>query len=629
MLSKIFKPFTFIKMEGKQILRHKFITVIILLFIVGGGYFGCQGLAGDKNAVRYATATVEKGTLIVSVSGSGQVTVLDQVDIKPKVSGDITALYINKDQEVKAGQLLAVLDSGSAQRAVSDAEIALESAKIKLEEFLSPPDAQSLLQAENALAQAERDLEKAKKDYENIEADAESTIAVAYEDGYSDVSNSFFKLPDYMKDLKDVLGTEQSTEEHISAYKLILGSDSLFIQKLLADYDLALDLFNKNFAFFRTVFRDDDRDTIYQLIDDTLETTKVISRALESARHMYDAIVAGSYTRYNISSTIDKMQSKIESDLSSVFSTISSLQKTIDTIDETIQDTPDKIKDAELVLKSAQEKLEDKKLSLEELKAGADPLDIRIQKNIVAQKEVALASAKENLANCYIRAPFDGVIAEVGKAKKGDSVSSSTVLATLITKQEIAEISLNEVDAAKVKVGQKTTLTFDALPEVSMSGKVIEVDTIGTVTQGVVNYGVKIAFDTEEEKVKPGMSVTADIITDAKQDVLVLPNGAIKSQGNSYYVELVEASEEMKQQLLANVSGIILPEPPKQQPVETGLSNDLSTEIVSGLKEGDIVVTSTISPSAAQTTQTRTTQTQGFQIPGMDSGGGQIRSFSR
>ncbi len=604
----------------KQILRHKFITVIILLFVVGGGYFGYQRLTGDKNAVRYATAAVEKGTLIVSVSGSGQVTVLDQIDVKPKVSGDITAIYINKDQEVKAGQLLAALDSKDAERAVSDAEIALESAKIKLEEFLSPPDAQSLLQAENALAQAERDLEKAKKDYENIEADAESTLAGAYEDGYSDVSAAFFKLSDYMKDLKDVLGTEQSTEEHVGAYKLILGSDSLSIQKLLDDFYQADDLFNKNFAFFRGVYRDDDRDTIYQLIGDTLETTKAISQALESTRHMYDAIVAGSYTKYNISSTIDKMQPKIESDLSSIYSDISSLQKTIDTIDNTVQDTPDKIKDAELAFKSAQEKLEDKKLSLEELKAGADSLDIRSQENIVAQKEVALADAKENLANCYIRAPFNGVIAEVGKAKKGDSVSSITVLATLITKQKIAEISLNEVDAAKVEVGQKTTLTFDAIPEVSMSGKVIEVDTVGTVTQGVVNYGVKIAFDTEVEKVKPGMSVTADIITDAEQDVLVLPNGAIKSQGDSYYVELVEAPEEMRQQLLANVSGIMLPTPPKSQSIEIGLSNDLSTEIVSGLKEGDIVVTSTISPNKVQTTQTQSNQSRGtqeFRIPGL------------
>jgi len=603
---------------NKKIFQKKIIIPILLLLIFGG-YFGYKGLVKDKNLVRYVTVAVEKGALIVSVSGTGQVNVLDQVDIKSKVSGDITTLYINKDQEVKMGQILAVLDSGDAEKAIRDAEVALESAKVKLEELLAPPDAQSILQAGNALAQAEHDLEKAKKDYETVEADAEPTLASAYEDGYSDVSTAFFKLSDYMKDLKDVLGTEQSTEEYIIAYKLVLGSESLFIQKLLDDYYQANDLFNKSFAFFRGVYRDDDRDTIYQLIGDTLETTEAISQALESARHMFDAIAFGSYKHPTPTFLVDKMQPKIESDLSSIFSNISSLQKTIDTIDDTVKDTPDKIKDSELALESAKEKLDEKKLALEELMAGADPQDIKSQQNTVAQKEDALLDAKEKLAECFIRVPFDGVIAKVN-VKKGDTVSSGTTLTTLITEQKIAEISLNEIDAAKVKIGQKTTLTFDALPEVSISGKVMEIDTVGTVAQGVVSYKVKISFDTEEEKVKPGMSVTADIITDSKQDVLVLPNSAIKSQGNSYYIELVEVPEEMRQQLLANVSGAILPQPPKMQAVETGLSNDLSTEIVSGLKEGDIVVTSTISPNKVQTTQTQTNQSRGtqeFRMPGL------------
>jgi HlyD family secretion protein len=606
---------------NKKIFQKK-IIIPLLLILVFGSYFGYRAIKNKDKETRYVLASVQRGTIVASVSGSGQISASDQIDIKSKVSGDIVALYINKDREVKAGQLLAVLDSGAAQRAVSDAEIALEQAKKKLEDLLSQPDSQSLLQAENALAQAERDLEKTKKDYENIEADAESTLASTYEDGYSDVSAAFFKLSDYMKDLKDTLGTEGSEKEYIWGYELVLGKDSLFIQKLLTDYNLALELFNKNFAFFRGVYRDDDRDTIYQLISDTLETTKAISRALESARHMYDAAVLNeSYKHLNIASQIDKMQPKIESDLSSIFSVLSSLQKTIDTIDETVQNTPDKIKDAEIAFKSAQEKFEDKKLAFEELKAGPDPLDIKSQENIVTQKEAALTDAKENLDNCYIRASFDGIIAKVGNIKKGDSVSSGTVLATLISEQKIAEISLNEVDAAKVKTGQKATLTFDALPEVSITGKVIEVDTVGTVSQGVVSYGVKIALDTDDEKIKPGMSVTADIITDAKTDVLVLPNSAVKSQGNSYYVELVEVdNNEFRQQLLANVSGIILPKPPQIQAVEIGLSNDLSTEIVSGLKEGQIVISSTITPTT-QTTQTQ--RTQQFQIPGM--GGTQMR----
>jgi len=589
--------------------------------MITGGYFSYNRFFKGQVPMQYLTAAVEKGTLIVSVSGSGQAAVLDQIDIKPKVSGELAALYVARDQEIKTGQLLALIDTSAAQRSVNDAEIALESAKIDLEELLSPPDAQSLLQAQNALAQAERDLEIAKRNYESIDEDVESTLASAYEDGYSDVSTSFFKLSNYMKDLKDVLGTKESVDKHIADYKLILGSNSLFIQKFLDDYKPVLKLFNENFDFFREVYRDDKQDTIYQLLVDTLKTTKVIAQALESARHMFDLVGVSNYEHFNIASHIDKMSPKIESDLSSVFSTISSLQQIIDTIDNTVQDTPDKIIDAELDFKSAQEKLEDKKLSLEELEAEADSLDIRTQQNIVAQREISLANAKDELANHYIYAPFSGVIAEVNNTlRKGDTVSSGSVLATLITQQKIAELMLNEIDAAKVKAGQKVTLTFDALPDMSISGKVLEIDTVGQVSQGVVSYGVKIAFDTDIKQVKPGYSVTADIITDAKPDVLVLPSSAVKSQGNSYYVELVEADEQTIQQLLANTSGTILPSPPKMQPVEIGLSNDFSTEIVSGLQEGDIVATSTINPNQTQTT---TGQTQNsLRIPGISTGGG-------
>ena len=97
---------------------------------------------------------------------------------------------------------------------------------------------------------------------------------------------------------------------------------------------------------------------------------------------------------------------------------------------------------------------------------------------------------------------------------------------------------MNEVDVAKIKVGQKTTLTFDAIDGLSIAGEVIDIDAVGTVTQGVVNYNVKIGFDTQDERIKPGMSVSATIIIEVKQDVLLIPNSAIKSAGEAYYVEM-------------------------------------------------------------------------------------------
>jgi len=611
-----------LKKFSRAILRKKIISIFIILAIIGASYFGYKRIRGSSNETRYVLAAVEKGTLIVSVSGSGQVVVLDQADIKSLVFGELKAIYVRDNQEVKSGQLLFELDKKDIQQEVKDAEVALNSAKAKLAELLSQPDAKSLVPAENAVAQAERDLNKAKENYEEITIDAERSLATAYEDGYSTVSTTFFKLSSHMEDLKNVLGTEEYAQKNISAYRLILGSESPFIKRLLDDYSVADNLFTENFVFFRQVYRDADRDTIYQLINNTLETTKAVSQALESARHMFDAISVESYGYLTMAPQIDALQPKIESDVSSVYSDINSLEKIKDTIDDTVKNTPQKIKDAELAIKSAQEKLDEKNLDLEELKTGADPQDIESQKNVVAQKENAFSDAQEKLAECLIRAPFDGTIVNINsEIKNGNSVSAGTVLASVVTQQKIAEISLNEVDAAKVKVGQKVTLTFDALADVSITGKVIDVDLSGTVTQGVVSYGVKIAFDTQEEKVKPGMSVTADIITDVKQDVLLLPNNAVKNQGTSYAVELVDASGQSTQALLASASGTILSDKPKSQTVEVGISNDTSTEIVNGLKEGDVVVVSTVNSSSSSTnnSSTQNRSNQGFQIPGVGS----------
>lgn len=587
------------------------------MLIITGGYFGYTKIFSNDGMVRYATAQVQKGTLIISISGNGQIDVSDQIDLKPEVSGKIIAVYVTKGQEVKKGSLLAVTDPRDTERSVSDAEIALDDAKEKLDDLLSQPDAQSLRQAEVALAQAKRDLNKAKESYENIEIDTESLLVTAYEDGYNTVVAVFLKLSNYMKDLKDVLGTEPSAEKHISGYELILGQGSLFTQKLLSDYYRANNLFNKNYAFFITVFQDDDRDTVDELINDTLETTRAISQTLDSARHMFDAIILKDYQHLNISSHIDKMKPKIESDASSVSSNISSLQDIKDTIDDTIENTPEKIEDSEWALQSAQEKFDERKLALEELMAGVDSRDIRSQENIVAQKESALLDAKEKLAGHFIRAPFDGVIEEID-IKVGDSVSSSTTLATLMTKQYIANLALNEIDIAKVKLNQPVTLTFDIMDGLTLTGKVTDIASIASTNQGLVTYDIIVTLDTMNELVKPGMSVTAAIITDAKPNVLLVSNSAVKSQGGISYVEIPDDFDMSV--AAANVSGAVFENPTRQQQVEIGLSNDEFTEILKGLQEGDVIVTRTIQPTSAQSTQIQQNSSS-VQAPGFNTGG--------
>jgi len=569
----------------KIISQHKIIAVIIILVIVSGGYFGYKAVKGKGGETRYVLAAVEKGTIITSVSGSGQVSVSNQADIKPKVSGEIVAVFAMPGQEIQDGTLLAQIDTSDTERAVRDAETSLETAKLELDKLLEPVDELTLLQAKNSLTQAKESKPK-----------AENALKKAYEDGFNTVSNAFLDLPTVMAGLYDVLFgySFSNNQQNIDYYANVVQTydDKVLQYKDDASktYQTARAAYDKNFNDYKSASRFSDTSVIESLINESYETTRDIAEAVKSANNLIqfyqDKLTERNLKPLSLSnthlSTLKTYTGTTNSNLSSLLSSQQSIE------------------DSKEAITSAEQSIEEKSLSFDKIEAGPDELDIRAKKIAIQQKEDALSTAKQALSDCYIHAPFGGVVAKVS-VKKGDSVSSGTSLLTLVTKQKLAEISLNEIDVAKVKVGQKVTLTLDAVPDLSITGEVAEIDTIGTVSQGVVSYTVKITFDTQDERVKPGMSVSAAIITEAKQNVLLVSNSAVKSNGNTQYVEVLTGNT------------------PQPQSVETGLSNDTMTEIVSGLKEGDKVVAQTITTT---TSQSQSQQNTGFQIPGVTGGGG-------
>jgi multidrug efflux pump subunit AcrA (membrane-fusion protein) len=189
----------------------------------------------------------------------------------------------------------------------------------------------------------------------------------------------------------------------------------------------------------------------------------------------------------------------------------------------------------------------------------------------------------------------------------------------MITNQHLASITLNELDATKIVIGQKATLTYDALPDLSIAGQVSEVDAIGTVSQGVASYNIKIAQLTQDDRIKPGMSVTASIITNVASDVLILPSSAVKTQGTQKYVETLPNAVTSATSGTSTSSST-----PINVPVTVGATNDTQSEITSGLNEGDSVVSRTI--SSTTTTSTGTTTGTGA-AAGARGGGGGVRVF--
>lgn len=569
-MKKFFKLF-------KTVKKHKLISLFVVLLLMGGVNFAYNKFFGARATIKYVTTKVEKGPLITSISGTGQISASNQIDLKAKASGSIVYLNALAGQEVKAGTVLARLDSRDAYKSVRDAQANLESAKLSMTKLTQPADDLTILQAENSLAAAKENKQQ-----------AEINLQKSYDDGFNSVSDAFLNLPSVMSGLKDLLYSYNFSDnssnldwyfnqgislnyQNTEIYNKVV----LYRDKVTSSYAAAREKYDSTFDYYKTVSRDSDSATIENLISQTYEATKLISTAVQNTNNYLD-LVQDLMQNYSNAITIPSIMTTHQNSLDTFTSKTNSHLTSLLSITNTISNSKNSLVTSD---RSIAEKTE----SLAKLKAGADPLDIQSQQLSLKQKENALLDVQEKLADYTVVAPFGGVVGKVS-VKKNDDVSSGTSVVTFITKQQTSSIALNEVDIAKVKVGQKVTLTFDAIDGLTITGEVAEVDALGTVSQGVVSYNVKIVFDVQDDRVKSGMSTSANIILDSKPDVLMVPSGAIKSQGGSNYVEV----------LVNNL--------PQTKNVEIGSSNDTMTEITKGLDEGEEVITQKITVTGGTTT---------------------------
>jgi len=190
----------------------------------------------------------------------------------------------------------------------------------------------------------------------------------------------------------------------------------------------------------------------------------------------------------------------------------------------------------------------------------------------------AVEEAKSELEIETITAPFYGIVTAVyveeGNFIPAPGMSQVTVVHLVdLTTMELG-VDLDEIDIPGVALDQRAIITVDALPELQLEGRVARISPLPTVEAGVVLYKVKIGFDVPQGSgLKIGMSAAADIITNERSGILLVPNRAIKQDSQGNPMVWVMVGEQIK-----------------QRSVVVGISDGIHTEIVDGLEEGEIVV---------------------------------------
>ncbi len=513
--------------------------VLLALLSFGGYYYYSKSATAET---RYTFTKVEKGTLVASVTGTGQVTALNQIDVKPRVSGELVSLPVKSGATVRAGQVLATIDARDARKALRDAQTSLEIARLDLKQLMEPNDSLAYLQAQNAIKNAEQQ-----------KTDADRTVATSYR---ALLNSSFEALPDIFLN-EQVAPTITGTYNGEKEGEIIIlaagstGSSARFEASGLVS----------GYGTVNTSAQPMGTSGLYIQFPSSTINNPAIS-------------LGGMRWVVKIPNTKS----------SSYLSNNTAHQNAILNRDKAYKD--------------AEQTIAEQKQKISDLKAGATPLEIESKNLSIRQRQNALYDAQLALNDYTITAPFGGTITSV-PVQRGESVSSGTTLATLITKKRVASVTMNEVDVARIKIGQKTTLTFDALEDFSVAGEVLEIETVGTVTQGVVSYVVKVGFDADDEKIKPGMSVTANIVTDVKQDVLLVPSSSVKTKNGASFVEIFATPLPAPAE---GETGSVSKVAPEQKNVEIGISSDTQVEIVSGLIEGEEIVAKTTTATTTKTT---------------------------
>ncbi len=544
---------------------HKVYATILILAIVGGGYWSYSSATKANAAPTYTLAMARIGAITQTVTGTGQVSAENQLDVTSQVSGAVKSIAVSVGDHVVAGQLLATIDS-------HDASISLQNAQIAWDKLVATPKAGDL-------------------------ANSRNSVAKAYNDALNSVAASFSDLQTVMAGLKSMLYDQGGFLS--VAYSTRLNSTA---QPMRDASGVSYDSAAKQYAIVlakyqslnRSGYSDSTASSINSLLQDTQTLLKAVANTTKLAQTTVNYIIVNQSDYYSkdaptASSNISSWVSTVNGDVASIISSISSVTSSVD--------------------------------SLNTLVTGADELDL-------ASQRLSLQQAQDTYAKYFIRAPFDGIVGRIPVSIYSQA-SGSTVIATIVGDQKISTISLNEVDAAKVAAGQTVTLTFDAIDSFTATGTVKSVDLVGSVSSGVVSYGVKIVINTADARIKPGMSMNATIVTKHKEDVLVVPSTAVKTANGSSYLQTFDRTvlgtapananrfasstafasstlDSSTRRTGAVTFGsqaltVSTATTPVRTTVVIGDSDGTYTEILSGIDRGQLVVTKTSAAGAAST----------------------------
>jgi HlyD family secretion protein len=483
--------------------RPWIIWLIVALVAVTSGYaiYASTQAAGDEDAAEtLQTATVRRGSIVVSATGAGTIIAAQELTLGFSGSGTLSELAVQVGDRVAAGDLLARIDATAAQKALATAELQLAQARMQTDATATATgvsyDDLSIAQAEMALSEAEEALDELR----NWQPDEEK---IALAQAQLDAATA---------------GYSAAVGQQSSAY---YGAESARINVEQAQRDLgdAQGAYDQAFEPARDWELSDPR------LGPKLEAERAAaSRSLQRAQDNL-AIAEANYSK--------ALAGSASSGPASAQTNILSAEQAL----AAAQNGPDADQIA-----AAEKAVERARLSLQQAQLNRESHLLNL-----AQAELAVVDAETALERTALVAPIDGTVTAV-KAAVGESASGAVIVLSDLS-QPLLEVFLDETDLDKVGIGYEVDVIFDALPEETFSGQVVRVDPQLTRDSGVsaVRAVVEVAYD-KPRPLPVGLNATVDVIGGRAENALLVPVEAVReiSPGQYALFVLVDGEPELR-----------------------------------------------------------------------------------
>lgn len=517
------------KLQKKKSRKKIAILLLILfaLFLVNGP------LKGNKDQVSakfdYEKVVADIGNIEVIVEGKGVVEENSVYNISPSVNGEIVEDYVEVGKMVNKDDLLYVIDSDDIQASISTAKLAVEQANIS---------------------------------YNNTRKQINDLKIIANDSGY--VSDLTITKGAYVTTNSPVCNLVETNQ-----YEVVLQFMNASASQIRVGNKATLTYMSYMTTIDGTVTNVSDRTF---LRDDGSQVSEVTIRVATTGFGLNNAIVKGEvYT--DIGTTITSANT---APMIGVTNNMVKAKST-GTVEQVHVKNGDYVEKGTVIV------------TLENV-----DLETALSNAEIALKNArnSLTNVEKQLDNYNIKSPITGMVAYKNN-KLGDIISNfqsttSKVMVTIVDNSvKKFEMEVDELDIAKVKVGQDVVITIDALNGQEYTGKVSNINTIGKSVAGITSYTVTIELENAPE-IYAGMNVDADIQITSIQNVMRVPLSAVR-KGNVVYKKV---SDETYQDEDNSV-----PMGYQKVKVEIGQNNSDYIEIISGLEEGDVVLVDKLTQS--------------------------------